>query len=280
MACDMDDVGEFSRHFWQGLSLLDLLGFSVLGLLAGLVAGGAWWWWMQRRGWLARGRRWHHWVIASYALLLPLGGMLTGGQLGFAVGAQRALYKQLDHFEPQLQTLTEATQRRMLGDIDEGMLVALQSSDVVPGELAQVLVADYLERNPLTLQDMPAWMPDALGAWALGRMRGEVLMRWLDEGLSEALADTAASYTGVDMRIWREVLHMRLGDLLQARGLIRLAKAQIAALMPGIYIGMLVPLLVLMALVMLELWLARRHGWHRAAPVAHSASVEPASAFQ
>ncbi|PZU18865.1 MAG: hypothetical protein DI584_18630, partial [Stenotrophomonas sp.] len=71
--------------------------------------------------------------------------------------------------------------------------------------------------------------------------------------------------SGLDKAVFREALGMRMSELLHTKGVIRLLKAQISSMMPGIYFGLLLPLLIVMALVVLEIWLAARYGWGRQA---------------
>jgi len=52
-------------------------------------------------------------------------------------------------------------------------------------------------------------------------------------------------------------------ELLHTRGVLRLVKAQINGMMPGVYFGLLLPLLVIALLVALEIWAAQRFGWAR-----------------
>ncbi|MGP9826388.1 hypothetical protein ACT048_18115 [Ectopseudomonas khazarica] len=49
-------------------------------------------------GWLARNKRWHHWLLKLYFLLLPLAGGLLGFQADFLLGL---LKRQIGHvFKP------------------------------------------------------------------------------------------------------------------------------------------------------------------------------------
>ncbi|TGR89571.1 hypothetical protein EN852_040130, partial [Mesorhizobium sp. M2E.F.Ca.ET.209.01.1.1] len=51
--------------------------------------------------------------------------------------------------------------------------------------------------------------------------------------------------------------------LLHTHGVLRLVKAQINGMMPGVYFGLLLPLLAVALLVALEIWAAQRFGWTR-----------------
>jgi hypothetical protein len=145
----MQDAQYWLNEFWSGLSVLDLLGGSVLGTLLGLVLGILGWRWLHRRGWLQRRKRWHHWLLASYVVLLPLATAFFGLQLGFTAGAHRALFKQLDHFQPHLQTLVEGWSEGFTDSLDDPrMREALRSQGTV-GDVADTIASAYLSEHPL-----------------------------------------------------------------------------------------------------------------------------------
>jgi hypothetical protein len=252
-------------EFWTGLSLLDLIGGTVLGTVIGLLLGIATWLAMRRRGWLARRNRWHHWTLATYVVVLPLLFGFTGLQLGFTAGAQRALYKQIDHFQPHLQTLVASWLVDFEESLDDPALATLMRSDATVHQVTRQLVDDYLADHPLPgagyLQGegrIQRWTRSGVG-----HVRSALMSQWVEDSLSSE----AAGYSGVDKKVFREALGMRMNELLHTQGAIRLLKAQLTSLMPGIYLGLLLPWLIVMALVLLEIGLAQRYGWRRA-PVA------------
>lgn len=257
----MQEAHYWMMEFWTGLSLLDLIGGSLIGTVLGLVLGIATWWCMHRRRWFARRNRWHHGTLATYVLVLPLLFAFTGLQLGFTAGAQRALYKQMDHFQPHLQTLAVSWLTDFQHSLDDPTLTALMQSDASMQQAVEQAVDHYLAENPL---------PGA------GYLQGEgVVARWtrsgvehvraalMSEWVENSLAKEAAGYSGVDKRVFREALGMRMSELVHTQGVIRLLKAQLTGMMPGIYFGLLLPLLIVMALVVLEVGLAYRYQWRR-----------------
>lgn len=258
----MQDAQYWMMEFWTGLSLFDLIGGTVLGTLIGLLLGIGTWLAMRRRGWLARRNRWHHGALATYVVILPLLFGFTGLQLGFAAGAQRALYKQIDHFQPHLQTLVAGWLVDFEHSLDDPALATLMRSDATVHEVTRQVVDDYLADHPLPgagyLQG-----EGTIQRWArrgVGHVRSALMSQWVEDSLSSE----AAGYSGVDKKVFREALGMRMNELLHTQGAIRLLKAQLTSLMPGIYLGLLLPLLIVMALVLLEIGLARRYGWRRA----------------
>jgi len=80
--------------------------------------------------------------------------------------------------------------------------------------------------------------------------------------VEDTLVDKAGTL-GLEPKVVREALTMHVDELLHTRGVLRLVKAQINGMMPGVYFGLLLPLLVVALLVALEIWAAQRCGWVR-----------------
>ncbi len=97
----------------------------------------------------------------------------------------------------------------------------------------------------------------------------EGLLRGMVE---DTLVDKAGTL-GLEPKVVREALTMHVDELLHTRGVLRLVKAQINGMMPGVYVGLLLPVLIIALLVALEIWAAKRFGWTRQG--APSAPVEP-----
>ncbi|HFK2921898.1 TPA: hypothetical protein ACGY72_003100 [Stenotrophomonas maltophilia] len=266
----MQDAQYWLNEFWAGLSVLDLALGSVLGTVLGLIAGLAVWYGLHRRGWLQRRKRWHHWLLASYMVLLPLATAFFGLQLGFTAGAHRALFKQLDHFQPHLQTLVAEWSHGFTDSLDDPrMREALRSQGTV-GDVADAVASAYLSEHPLPALDRlgDGALARATG-WVIGKVREGVL-----RGLVEDTLVDKAGALGVEPKVVREALTMHVDELLHTRGVLRLVKAQINGMMPGIYFGLLLPWLLILLLVALEIWAAHRFGWTR--QVAPSAVVPAA----
>lgn len=268
----MQDAQYWLNEFWAGLSVLDLALGSVLGTLLGLIAGLAVWYGLRRRGWLQRRKRWHHWLLASYMVLLPLATAFFGLQLGFTAGAHRALFKQLDHFQPYLQTLVAEWSHGFTDSLDDPrMREALRSQGTV-GDVADAVASAYLSEHPLPALDRlgDGVLARATG-WVIGKVREGVL-----RGLVEDTLVDKAGALGVEPKVVREALTMHVDELLHTRGVLRLVKAQINGMMPGVYFGLLLPWLLILLLVALEIWAAHRFGWTRkVAPPSNGLGSEP-----
>lgn len=257
----MQDAQYWVMEFWNGLSVLDLVGGSVLGVTLGLILGVAAWIALARRGGLARRRRWHHWLVASYVVVLPLLFAFVGLQLGLVAGGQRALYKQIDHFQPHLQAATEHWLVDFERSLDTPELEAMLRDDVSAHDAARIAVESYLSKHRLVDISMlnGESLPQRWGRKGIEYLRSEVMLQWVEDSLVEEVGGRS----GLDKAVFREALGMRMSELLHTKGVIRLLKAQIGSMMPGIYFGLLLPLLIVMALVFLEIWLAARYGWGR-----------------
>jgi hypothetical protein len=248
-------------EFWTGLSLVDLLGGAVLGALLGLLLGIATWVVLRRCHWLPRQRGWHHWLIACHVVLLPLLFAFSGLQVGAAAGAQRALYKQMDHFQPHLQALVGTWQIEFERSLDDEILAELLRSDATVHEVTQSLVGAYLVDYPLPGAALLEGESRA-ARWAsrgLAHLRARLMSQWVEDSLAEELAN----YTGVNKAVYNDALGMRMNELLHSQGAIRLLKTQLSAMMPSIYLGLLLPVLIGMALILLEIALAHHFGWRR-----------------
>lgn len=83
---------------WEPFSFLSLFLYTGLALLLGAGTGLLLAFKLQRLGWLARNKRWHHWLLKLCFLLLPLAGGLLGFQADFLLGL---LKRQIGHvFKP------------------------------------------------------------------------------------------------------------------------------------------------------------------------------------
>lgn len=253
----MQDAQYGWGEFWTGLSVFDLVAGTLLGTVVGLALGIAWWRVMHRRGWLARRRRWHHLLVGSQVVLLPLAVAFFGLQVGFTAGAHRALFKQLDHFQPYLQTLVGGWGEG-LGEAleDERLRRALRSEGTV-GDVADAVVAAYLSEHPLPgverLGDGPV---GRAAGWVIGKVRAGVMRGVVEDTLVEQ-----ADRVGLESGVVREALGMHVAELLHTRGALRLVKAQINGMMPGVYVGLLLPLALIALLVALEIVAAHRFRW-------------------
>ena len=257
----MQEAQYWLNEFWAGLSVFDLALGSVLGTLLGLLAGLGLWYALHRRRWLHRQRRWHHWLLASYMVLLPLGTAFFGLQLGFTAGAHRALLKQLDHFQPHLQTLVGTWSHGFTDSLDDPrMREALRSQGTV-GDIADAVASAYLSEHPLPMADrLGEGRVGRASGWVIGKVREGVL-----RGLVEDTLADKAGVVGVEPKVVREALTMQVDELLHTRGVVRLVKAQINGMMPGVYFGLLLPWLAIVLLMGLEIWAAHRFGWVRRA---------------
>lgn len=261
----MHEVPTWLVEFWNGLSLLDLIGCTLLGALLGIALGVLTWRWLRRRDWLARRRRWHHLLLACYVVVLPLFGGLVGLHIGLVAGLHRAAYAELDYFEPRLQALGQRWRGELEDALHDRQLVALLHD---PRSTRRTLV-EVMQR---TLQAHP--IPGS------ANLREHRWSRWLLQRLEWARADALAGVAaqaavgevaaagGIDGAVSREAMGMRIDELLQARSVLKLVKHQVNAMMWGVYLGMLVPLLIAAALVTLEIVLAIRLGWRAERPEA------------
>ncbi len=101
----MDQAQVLLEGLWEPFSFLSLFGYICLGILLGLFLGLLLVLFLQRRGWLARRKRWHHWLLKLYFLLLPLGGAVLGSQGGMLYGGQQQVHRHLESYAPLVQVV-------------------------------------------------------------------------------------------------------------------------------------------------------------------------------
>lgn len=125
------------------------------------------------------------------------------------------------------------------------------------GDVADSLASIYLHEYPLPGVDRLGNGPMARGVgWVIGKVRAGLLRAMVEDTLIDK-----AGTVGLEPKMVREALTMRMDELLHTRGVLRLVKAQINGMMPGVYLGLLLPLAIIALLLALEIWAAHRFGW-------------------
>ncbi|WP_177326842.1 hypothetical protein [Pseudomonas sp. ML96] len=270
----MDQAQILLNGLWEPFSFLPLFGYASLGLLLGSVGGLLLVLLWQRHGWLARQRRWHHWLLKLYFLLLPLGGALLGAQAGLLYGGQQQVNKHLDTYAPLLQVVAGGVWQGFSGYLQEqdqqALLDELQASSVQ--QLLNHLAAQYLQAQLL------ARVPELEEASWAERLSAELLNHLQVALLGELVRDTAIEqankYTGVDREVMLQVLDARVEQLFQADFLVALFKRQVGQVLKPIYLSLLVLALVMLALVGLEMGVSRGlRQWRAQAPL-HSTQTQ------
>ncbi|WP_445937703.1 hypothetical protein, partial [Pseudomonas sp.] len=229
-----------------------------LGLLLGAVAGLLLTLQLQRRGWLARRNRWHHWLLKLYFLLLPVSGAFLGVQAGLLYGGQQQVHRHLDSYAPLVQDVADGVWQ------DFSTYLQAQDQQVMARELQSTSVQAVL--NHMAAQYLQAQLlarAPQLEEASLSERIGLQLFDYLQASLLSAVVrDTAVEqankYIGVDRQVVFDVLDARVEQLFQADFLLGLLKRQLAQVLKPFYLTLLALLGLLLAMIGAELWLSRR----------------------
>lgn len=253
----MDQAQVLLEGLWEPFSFLSLFGYICLGILLGAVLGLLLALFLQRLGWLARRKRWHHWLLKLYFLLLPLGGAILGSQGGMLYGGQQQVHRHLQSYAPLVQVVAGGVwlefERFFAAQDQQALGRQLQSMSVQ--EVLNQLAAQYLQAQLL------AYAPQLDGA-SLGERIGFKLYEQLQEQLlSVAVRDVAVEqagkYTGMKPQVILDVLDARVEQLFHADFLLGLLKQQLSQVLKPFYLMLLVLLALMLALVGAELGLSR-----------------------
>ena len=253
----MDSGKALLNQFWETFSawglFLNGLGGALLGLLLGVVLALL----LQRSGWLGRRNRWHHWLLKLYFLALPGLGIALGVQAGVLYAVQKEAYRQIDAFKPQLQAEAD----RYLDDfqtyVHAQQLGAVDLREDSLRELLARMVRDYLRENPLLgFEGREDSVLEMAGFKLMEGLRESVLISLA----SDQLVKKAAGYSRLDEKTLEKIIQTRFSELFSADFVLGLAKKQVAALMQGFYLGVLMQLLIALLLIGLEIGLSRWFG--------------------
>jgi hypothetical protein len=268
-AIRMEQARLLLTALWEPFSFLSLFLYTGLALLLGAGAGLLLAFKLQRLGWLARNKRWHHWLLKLYFLLLPLAGGFLGFQGGMLYGSQQQIYRHLDSYAPLVQTLADEVwsdfQAYVETQDEQGQLAV---RDVSVQALLDQLAMDYLrsERQAEAALRADASTAERIALDLLDRLRASLL----GKAIGELAVEKTARYSGLDEKVLTQVLDARIGQLFQADFLLGLLKRQIGHVFKPFYIALLIQLGLLLALVAAEWGVSR---WLRQLPARQP--VEP-----
>tara|TARA_Y100001951_G_scaffold105067_1_gene119661 strand:+ start:14250 stop:15077 length:828 start_codon:yes stop_codon:yes gene_type:complete len=268
-AIRMEQARLLLTALWEPFSFLSLFLYTGLALLLGAGTGLLLAFKLQRLGWLARNKRWHHWLLKLYFLLLPLAGGFLGFQGGMLYGSQQQIYRHLDSYAPLVQTLADEVwsdfQAYVETQDEQGQLAV---RDVSVQALLDQLAMDYLrsERQAEAALRADASTAERIALDLLDRLRASLL----GKAIGELAVEKTARYSGLDEKVLTQVLDARIGQLFQADFLLGLLKRQIGHVFKPFYIALLIQLGLLLALVAAEWGVSR---WLRQLPARQP--VEP-----
>lgn len=253
----MDQAQVLLEGLWEPFSFLSLFGYICLGILLGLFLGLLLVLFLQRRGWLARRKRWHHWLLKLYFLLLPLGGAVLGSQGGMLYGGQQQVHRHLESYAPLVQVVAGGVWlefQRFFAEQDQQAL-GQQLQRMSVQEVLNQLAAQYLQAQLLV------HAPQLDGA-SLSERVGLKLYEHLQQQLltvavRDVAVEQAGKYTGMKPQVILDVLDARVEQLFHADFLLGLLKQQLSQILKPFYLTLLVLLALMLGLVAAELLLSR-----------------------
>src|SRR3989338_8567667 len=253
----MDQAQALLNGLWEPFSILSLTGYACLGVLLGGLLGVFLVMQLQRRGWLARRKRWHHWLLKLHFLLLPLGGAFLGAEGGLLYGGQQQVSRHLDAYAPLVQevangvwgefeTFLDAQDQQELGR----QLQQMSTQEVLEQLAAQHVQGLFLAYAP---QLSEATLRERIALKLLNRLRTSLL----NEVIGERVVEEASVRTGMDPKIFKQVLDARIEQLFQADFLLGLLKQQVSKTLKPFYMAVLLQFVLLLVLIGLEVLLSR-----------------------
>lgn len=253
----MDQAQELLKALWEPFSLFALFGYASLGVLLGAVLGLVLALQLQRRGWLARRKRWHHLLLKLYFLALPLAGGFFGFQGGMLYGSHQQINRHLDAYAPVVQEMADDVWGDFQAYLAAQNLQELQQAADATTVQAVVnrLIVDFLQAQRLLepLSREGASLPERVALQLVERLRASILT----EAVGKMLVDKAAQYSKLDKNVIGGVLDARITQLFQADYLLALLKQQVAAVFKPLYLALLLQVLALLVVVAFEVWLSR-----------------------
>ena len=253
----MDQAQVLLEGLWEPFSFISLFGYISLGIFLGAFLSLLLALFLHRRGWLARRKRWHHWLLKLYFLVLPLCGAILGSQGGMLYGGQQQVHRHMESYAPLVQVVAggvwleferffEAQDQQALGQQLQRMSVQ---------EVLNQLAAQYLQAQLL------AHAPQLDGASLSERIALKLFEQLQQQLLTVAVRDVAVEqagkYTGMKPQVILDVLDARVEQLFHADFLLGLLKQQLSQVLKPFYLTLLVLFILMLALIGAELLLSR-----------------------
>jgi hypothetical protein len=271
-AARMEQARLLLTALWEPFSFFSLFLYTGLALVLGVVAGLLLAFKLHRLGWLVRNKRWHHWLLKLYFLLLPLAGGVLGFQGGLMYGSQQQINRHLDSYAPLVQELADDIwsdfQVYVEAQEQQGLLVSVRGVSVQ--ELLNQMALDYVRNERLleAAERAEASTMERIAFDLLDRLRASLL----GKAIGEMAVEKTARYSGLDEKVLNQVLDARMEQLFRAEFLLGLLKQQIGHIFKPLYIALLIQLGLLLALVAAEWGVSR---WLRQTPGRLPAEVVP-----
>tara|TARA_R110002012_G_scaffold278942_1_gene466792 strand:- start:301 stop:1155 length:855 start_codon:yes stop_codon:yes gene_type:complete len=274
---------DFVASFWANLDGWIIFFNISSGLLLGTTVGIIFAIWLQKRGYLARANRWHHWLLKLYFLALPCMGGFVGVQAGVLYAVEKQLHREIDRQEPAVQQMSLAIMANfylyaesVAQDYD-----LTQYTSLSPRDALLLMVDNYMATNPIQVFENP----EELGL--LQRFTQKVLERsaraqlvWLVDKviIEDIVVRKGAEYTRFSADTIEDMTDEPFDTLFSARAILDFTKRQVSKIWLSYYVTVALQWLLVMALMGIEFGVSRYFGqWRRIRePTADSAGNDEA----
>ena len=279
----MNKAKDFVASFWANLDGWIIFFNISSGLLLGTTVGIIFAIWLQKRGYLARANRWHHWLLKLYFLALPCMGGFVGVQAGVLYAVEKQLHREIDRQEPAVQQMSLAIMANfyLYADSVAQDYDLTQYTSLSPRDALLLMVDNYMATNPIQVFENP----EELGL--LQRFTQKVLERsaraqlvWLVDKviIEDIVVRKGAEYTRFSADTIEDMTDEQFDTLFSARAILDFTKRQVSKIWFSYYVTVALQWLLVMALIGIEFGVSRYFGqWRRKRePTADSAGNDEA----
>ncbi|MAB25371.1 hypothetical protein ACS8E9_08360 [Pseudomonas neustonica] len=279
----MNKAKDFVASFWANLDGWIIFFNISSGLLLGTTVGIIFAIWLQKRGYLARANRWHHWLLKLYFLALPCMGGFVGVQAGVLYAVEKQLHREIDRQEPAVQQMSLAIMANfyLYADSVAQDYDLTQYTSLSPRDALLLMVDNYMATNPIQVFENP----EELGL--LQRFTQKVLERsaraqlvWLVDKviIEDIVVRKGAEYTRFSADTIEDMTDEPFDTLFSARAILDFTKRQVSKIWFSYYVTVALQWLLVMALIGIEFGVSRYFGqWRRKRePTADSAGNDEA----
>ena len=279
----MNKAKDFVASFWANLDGWIIFFNISSGLLLGTTVGIIFAIWLQKRGYLARANRWHHWLLKLYFLALPCMGGFVGVQAGVLYAVEKQLHREIDRQEPAVQQMSLAIMANfyLYADSVAQDYDLTQYTSLSPRDALLLMVDNYMATNPIQVFENP----EELGL--LQRFTQKVLERsaraqlvWLVDKviIEDIVVRKGAEYTRFSADPIEDMTDEPFDTLFSARAILDFTKRQVSKIWFSYYVTVALQWLLVMALIGIEFGVSRYFGqWRRKRePTADSAGNDEA----
>ncbi len=279
----MNKAKDFVASFWANLDGWIIFFNISSGLLLGTTVGIIFAIWLQKRGYLARANRWHHWLLKLYFLALPCMGGFVGVQAGVLYAVEKQLHREIDRQEPAVQQMSLAIMANfyLYADSVAQDYDLTQYTSLSPRDALLLMVDNYMATNPIQVFENP----EELGL--LQRFTQKVLERsaraqlvWLVDKviIEDIVVRKGAEYTRFSADTIEDMTDEPFDTLFSARAILDFTKRQVSKIWFSYYVTVALQWLLVMTLIGIEFGVSRYFGqWRRKRePTADSAGNDEA----